>query len=79
MNKNCLHFKAKVKNKNALLFTALIRSVEDNMMFDRGILLQKEMYEFFVPIEQKNIFIFYLELFKSNNLIENWNEEILKS
>jgi hypothetical protein len=67
-----LYFIAYIEPEDALLFTALLKSVEDNMAFDRGMQNQKNMYEFFVPIASKDLFIEYMNLFEQKGLIKWW-------
>jgi hypothetical protein len=75
MASNCLYFIACIERKKVVTFIALLRSIEDHLVFDRTIDKVNSIFEFFVPIGMVKRFIFIMEIFKKNKIIEYFEEK----
>lgn len=68
MHLECLYFRAHIPKSSVVTFTALIRSMEDHMVFDRIDDPTSHIFEFFVPIEMEGPFLKTISFLEKENL-----------
>ena len=68
MHLECLYFRAHIPKSSVVVFTALIRSMEDHMVFDRIDNPTSHIFEFFVPNEMEQPFLKTMSLLEKENL-----------
>lgn len=75
MKENCLYYRAKIERNKVVIFTAILRSIEDNLAFDRIENKTTEIFEFFVPFGMNNRFNEIMKMFILNDIISNYYKE----
>ena len=68
---NCLYYRAKIKKENVVIFTYLLKSLEDHLCFDRTEEKDKSIFEFFVPNGMNTRFLEIIKILENENLIED--------
>lgn len=68
---DCLYYRAKIKKENVVIFTYLLKSLEDHLCFDRTEEKDKSIFEFFVPNSMNERFLEIINILKNENLVED--------
>jgi len=68
MNQYCLYYQAHVPPKQCGIFVALMRSFE-HVCFDRTFDVATSIFEFFVPADQQDEFLEFMQFCTNKNLI----------
>jgi hypothetical protein len=71
----CLYFTAYISKSSIVRFVSLLRSIEDNCMFDRTFDKTNSYLEFFVPQKMENRFLEIMNIMKSENLVKSFNKK----
>jgi hypothetical protein len=71
----CLYFTACIGKADVVRFVSLLRSIEDNCMFDRTFDKTNSSLEFFVPKKMVNRFLEMMYIMQSENLIKSFNKK----
>lgn len=69
-NYNCLYYQAYIEKKKILYFVALLRSIDDNIVFDRIEDPKSNIFEFFVPQKNEVRFIEIMNVLKINSYLQ---------
>ena len=80
INNDILYFRVKVEAENVVLFVSILRSIEDNLAFDRVEDKVNSVFEFFVTNGMRSRFYEIIDNFKEELLVEDyWQENIENS
>lgn len=75
---NSLYFKAYIKREQVVHFIGLLRSMEDNIVFDRIENPETNIWEFFVSVNAKDRFCQIMDLLTQQELVLWYREESIK-
>lgn len=73
MDRYCLYYQAHVPVKSCGIFVALMRSIE-HVAFDRTCDIQTSTFEFFVPNDQRELFMQFMNFCEEKKIIEQLRE-----
>ena len=66
----CLYYQAKVKKSETWFCVAILRSFE-NVAFDRTLDKVEGLFEFFVPEDREEIFLYIMDRLKSLDVVQD--------
>ena len=69
MKNNSFYYQAKIEKQNVVNFIYLLRSIEDNICFDRCLKKNNSIFEFFVTEGMNFRFLEIMNIFLKMNLI----------
>jgi hypothetical protein len=72
---NCLYFNAHIPKEQIIYFVALLRSMDDNIVFDRIEDSKSNIFEFFVPEKTEIRFKELMTVLQENGYID-WLEKL---
>ena len=77
MHTDCLYYQAYIPSHLVVSFTALFRSMEDHLAFERIDNKHSHIFEFFVPSGMENRFLDVMDILQKEKLCERyWKENI---
>lgn len=72
---NSVYFQAHIEKKKIVMFVGLLRSIEDNLCFERIEDPRNNIFEFFVSSQSKKEFIEIMDLFFQKDLVIWYKEK----
>ena len=75
MKNKSYYYQAKIEKKNVVNLIYLLRSIEDNLCFDRCLKKNDSIFEFFVTNGMNNRFLEIMNFFLKMNLISELNKK----
>jgi len=67
-----LYARVKIARDKIITFVSLLRSIEDNIIFDRTEKPTENIFELFIIDQAQEIIEYTLRLFLADNIIKNW-------
>ena len=72
---SCLYFIAYAYRPHVVKLVSLLRSMEDNCMFDRTFDKANSVLEFFVPLKMLVRFLEIMDIMQAENFIKSFEEK----